>query len=140
AQAMVRAEFPGAVLGVYPAVYYGHTDRVRAVSDALSGRGVGWKPAHPWRWSANTTEAVTVNETIVSPRHLLFDLVGRAHALGVRIMPWTAAARLDRDRGRWLVGMPDGQRLRARIVVLAAGAGGRGRLGGLGPQSGGARG
>jgi glycine/D-amino acid oxidase-like deaminating enzyme len=137
AQALVRAEFPEAVIGVYPSVYYGHAGRLRPTVAELSERGVGWKPAHTLaaRWPESAADAITVEETIVSPRHLLLDLVARAHGLGVRIVPWTAAARLERDRGCWLVGLPDGQKLRSRVVVLAAGAGSRRLLGELSPGS-----
>ena len=141
AQAMVQAEFPDAAIGVFPAIYFGQPDRVSAVAHELSRRGLGWKPARPPALVRQAPESaagmgtLVVKETIVSSRQVLVELVTRAGALRVRILPWTAATDLDQHRGRWLVGLPGGRRLPSGTVVLAAGEGNRRLLARLAPRT-----
>lgn len=139
AQALVRSEFPGAVIGVFPAVYYGGAERVDAVTQALARSGLNHHapvlpPALAQHGLATGTPSVTVDETIVSSRQLLVDLVARAAALGVRILPWTPVTTLTRARDRWLVSMPGGRHLVTGTVVLAAGEGNRRLLAPLAPR------
>lgn len=139
AQAMVQEEFPEALLGVFPSVYFGHADRVDAVAAALTCAGVEWAPALRSTLTRHGlpagTHAVTVEETIASSRLVLVDLVARARAFGVRILSGAPVGELDRRRGCWRVGLPGGEHLVTGTVVLAAGEGNRRLLSGLVPRA-----
>ena len=139
AQMMVKEEFPDAVIGVFPAVYFGHADRVGAVTQALTRWGLDWTPTGPSTLAQHAlpadTPAATVSETIVSSRQVLVDLVARASALGVQILPWVPVVELNRDHDRWLVGLPGGRNVAAGTVVLAAGEGNHRILARLAPTA-----